>query len=93
MPGTNTVSQGSAYGMAFKGTGKWDGRLRFIKALEKQGTVSTETPITALALSNQPSRIAQTLTKPYLYEVKSESNENVVSASVTRATQSEGVDI
>lgn len=93
VPGTNTVSQGSAYGMAFKGTGKWDGTSAFIKALEKQGTVSTETPITALALSNQPSRIAQTLTKPYLYEVKSESNENTVSASVTRATQSEGVDM
>lgn len=93
VPGTNTVSQGSAYGMAFKGTGKWDGTTAFIKALEKQGTVSTETPITALALSNQPSRIAQTLTKPYLYEVKSESNENTVSASVTRATQSEGVDM
>ncbi|MGK4306596.1 hypothetical protein FJD32_024055 (plasmid) [Shewanella sp. LC6] len=93
VPGTNTVSQGSAYGMAFKGTGKWDGTTAFIKALEKQGTVSTETPITALALSNQPSRIAQTLTKPYLYEVKSEANDKVVSASVTRATQSEGVDM
>ncbi|MGI2002061.1 type II secretion system protein GspD [Shewanella frigidimarina] len=93
VPGTNTISQGAGYGLAFKGTGKWDGTTAFIKALEKQGTVSTETPITALALSNQPSRIAQTMTKPYLYEVKSESNDNVVSATVTRATQSEGVDM
>ncbi|WP_237158927.1 type II secretion system protein GspD [Shewanella khirikhana] len=93
VPGTNTVTQGNVYGLAFKGTGKWDGTTAFIKALEKQGSVSTETPITALALSNQPSRIAQTLTKPYLYEVKSESNDKTVSASVTRATQSEGVDM
>lgn len=93
IPGTNTISQGSAYGMAFKGSGKWDGTTAFIKALEKQGSVSTETPITALALSNQPARIAQTMTTPYLYEVKSEANDNVVTASVTRATQSEGVDI
>ena len=93
IPGTNTISQGSAYGMAFKGSGKWDGTTAFIKALEKQGSVSTETPITALALSNQPARIAQTMTTPYLYEVTSEANDNVVTASVTRATQSEGVDM
>ena len=93
IPGTNTLSQGSAYGMAFKGSDKWDGTTAFIKALEKQGSVSTETPITALALSNQPARIAQTMTTPYLYEVTSEANDNVVTASVTRATQSEGVDL
>lgn len=93
IPGTNTISQGSAYGMAFQGSGKWDGTTAFIRALEQQGTVSTETPITALALSNQPSRIAQTMTTPYLDEVKSEANDNVVTASVTRATQSEGVDM
>lgn len=93
IPGTNTLSQGTAYGMAFKGAGKWDGTTAFIKALEKQGSVSTTTPITALALNNQPARIAQTMTTPYLYEVTSEANDNVVTASVTRATQSEGVDM
>ncbi|MGE4262182.1 type II secretion system protein GspD [Shewanella sp.] len=93
LPGTNTLSKGAGYGLAFKGTGKWDGTTAFIRALEKQGTVSTETPITALALSNQPSRIAQTQTKPYLYEVKTESNDKVVSATVTRSSQSEGVDM
>ncbi len=93
IPGTNTISKGSAYGMAFTGTGKWDGTTAFIKALEQQGSVSTETPITALVLSNHPARIAQTMTTPYLYEVKSEANDNVVTASVTRSSQSEGVDI
>lgn len=93
IPGTNTISKGSSYGMAFKGSGKWDGTTAFIKALEKQGSVSTETPITALALSNQPARIAQTMSTPYLYEVKTEANDKIITASVTRATQTEGVDM
>ncbi len=92
IPGSNTLSTGS-YGMAFKGTGKWDGTTAFIKALEQQGSVSTTTPITALGMSNQPARVAQTLTIPFVSEVKSEANENVISSSVTRGTQSEGVDM
>ncbi|GIU51280.1 hypothetical protein TUM4438_40340 [Shewanella sairae] len=93
IPGTNTITQGGSAGLAFKGTGKWDGTTALIKALEKQGTVSTETPITALVLNNQPSRIAQTLTTPYLYEVKAENNGDIVTASVTRAIEKEGVDM
>lgn len=93
IPGTTTVTQGASYGMAFRGTGKWDGTAAFIRALEQQGTVSTETPITALGLSNRPARIAQTMTTPYIDEIKSESNDKVITASVTRASQSEGVDM
>ena len=93
IPGTNTITQGGSAGLAFKGTGKWDGTTALIKALEQQGTVSTDTPITALVLNNQPSRIAQTLTTPYLYEVKAENNGDIVTASVTRATEKEGVDM
>ncbi|MBO2558947.1 type II secretion system protein GspD [Shewanella algae] len=92
VPGTNTVSQGTGYGLAFQGSGKWDGTTAFIKALEKQGQVSTETPITTLMVNNQPGHISQTLTKPYMDEVKSEANDNVVTASVTRGRQQEGVD-
>jgi len=93
IPGTNTITQGGSAGLAFKGTGKWDGTTALIKALEEQGSVSTDTPITALVLNNQPSRIAQTLTTPYAYEVKTENNGDIVTASVTRATEKEGVDM
>lgn len=93
IPGTNTVSQGSGAGLAFKGTGKWDGTTALIKALEEQGSVSTDTPITTLVLNNQPSRIAQTLTKPYFDEIQTENNGEIVTASVTRAEAKEGVDM
>ncbi len=35
IPGTNTISQGSTYGLAFKGAGKWDGRLSGNRKKEK----------------------------------------------------------
>ncbi|MGR6862908.1 hypothetical protein ACU5EH_22810 [Aliivibrio salmonicida] len=53
VPGTTTVSQGLGSGLAFTGTGKWSGTESLIKVLEKQGSVSTETPITAMILNNQ----------------------------------------
>nr|WP_238842340.1 hypothetical protein [Vibrio sp. 23023] len=93
IPGTNTVSLDAGYGLAFKGVGQWNGTNSFIKVLEKQGTVSTKTPVTALVLNNQPARISQTLTKPYLSNISSESSEGVVSSSVTRDKQTEGVDM
>lgn len=92
VPGTNTVSEQAGYGMAFQGTGKWSGTEALIKVLEKQGSVATQTPITALVLNNQPSRITQETLVPSIYETSTESSDGVISASVTRAETSEGVD-
>ncbi|MCY9828832.1 hypothetical protein [Vibrio chagasii] len=92
VPGTNTVSQEAGYGFAFQGTGKWSGTEALIKVLEKQGSVSTETPITAILLNNQPARITQQTIVPYVYETSSDSDEGVVSTSVTRREEVEGVD-
>lgn len=93
IPGTTTVSGSAGYGLAFSGINKWDGTQAFIRALKQQGNVSTETPISALLLNNQPGRISQTLTMPYADEVKTQANENVITASVTRANAVEGVDM
>ncbi|MDC5711159.1 hypothetical protein [Vibrio europaeus] len=93
IPGTNTVSQDAGYGFGFSGTGKWSGTESFIKVLEKQGSVSTQTPITAMLLNNQPAKLTQQRREPYLYEASSESSEGVVSASVTREVETEGVDM
>lgn len=93
MPGTNTVSQDAGYGLGFIGTDKWSGTEALIKVLEKQGTVSTQTPITALILNNQPAKLTQLREEPYLYEASSDSSEGVVTASVTRDKESEGVDM
>lgn len=93
IPGTTTVSGSAGYGLAFSGINKWDGTQAFIRALKQQGNVSTETPISALLLNNQPGRISQTLKMPYADEVKTQANENVITASVTRANAVEGVDM
>lgn len=93
VPGTNTISKGAGYGLAFQGTGKWDGTTAFIKALEKQGSVTTLTPITAMALNNQPAAISQTVTIPFMSEIKTQANDNVVEAEVTRDKVSTGVDM
>lgn len=93
VPGTSTISEGAGYGLAFTGTGKWTGTESFIKVLEKQGSVSTQTPITAMVLNNQPAKITQQNVIPYIYEASSESSEGVISASVTRRTEVEGVDM
>ncbi|ARR51789.1 hypothetical protein ETN89_19600 (plasmid) [Photobacterium damselae subsp. damselae] len=93
VPGTSTVSKGAGYGLAFEGTGKWDGTTAFIKALEKQGSVTTLTPITAMALNNQPAAISQTVTIPFMSEIKTQANDNVVEAEVTRDKVSTGVDM
>ena len=93
VPGTSTISEGAGYGLAFTGTGKWTGTESFIKVLEKQGSVSTQTPITAMVLNNQPAKITQQNQIPYIYEASSESSEGVISASVTRKVEVEGVDM
>nr|WP_014343740.1 hypothetical protein [Aliivibrio fischeri]AEY78137.1 hypothetical protein [Aliivibrio fischeri] len=93
VPGTTTISQGAGYGLAFMGKGKWTGTESFIRVLEQQGSVSTQTPITAMILNNQPAKITQQNVIPYIYEASSESSEGVISASVTRKTEVEGVDM
>ncbi len=93
VPGTTTLSTGAGSALAWSGIGKWDGAQAFIRALKQQGQVSTETPVTALLLNNMPGRISQTMTVPYADEVKTQANENVVTAEVTRALSKEGVDI
>ncbi|MGF1872014.1 type II and III secretion system protein [Photobacterium indicum] len=93
IPGTTTTASSAGYGLAFQGTGKWDGSTAFIKALEQQGTVSTETPISFLALSSQPARISQDLVTPYLSEVSTEVTDTTTSTSVTRDEEHEGVDM
>ncbi|WP_299695790.1 type II and III secretion system protein, partial [uncultured Vibrio sp.] len=65
IPGTSVVdTAGSGSGLAFQGSGGWDGTTAFIKALEQQGAVSTDTPISVLTLSSQPARISQTVKTP-----------------------------
>ena len=93
IPGTSTISEGAGYGLAFTGTGKWTGTQSFIKVLEQQGSVATQTPITAMILSNQPAKVTQQHIIPYIYEASSESSEGVISASVTRKVEVEGVDM
>ncbi|MGR5465448.1 type II and III secretion system protein, partial [Photobacterium damselae] len=93
VPGTSTISQGAGYGLAFQGTGKWDGTTAFIKALEKQGSVTTATPITGMVLNNQPATINQTVTVPFMSEIKTQANDNVVESEVTRDKVSTGVDM
>ncbi|EHD1698867.1 hypothetical protein JR728_004528 [Vibrio vulnificus] len=93
VPGTTTLSEGAGYGLAFTGSGKWDGTSSFIKVLEKQGSVSTQTPVTAMVLNNQPAKITQQILEPYVDEIKSDSSEGVVSGGFTRAKESEGVDL
>lgn len=93
IPGTTTTAVGSGAGLAFQGTGKWDGTTAFIKALEQQGTVSTETPINILTLNNHPARLSQDLKTPYLADIKVESNDNSTSTETQRGKETEGVDM
>ena len=93
IPGTTTSAAGTGYGLAFQGTGKWDGTTAFIKALEQQGTVSTETPINILTLNNHPARLSQDLKTPYLADIKVESNDNSTSTETQRGKETEGVDM
>lgn len=92
VPGTTTVSQGAGYGLAFQGTGKWDGTTAFIRALRKQGSVAEETPITGMFLNNQPGTINQITTTPLL-DVKTTANDNVITSDLKRTSVATGVDI
>ncbi|HAS4945371.1 TPA: hypothetical protein I7C74_003324 [Vibrio cholerae] len=92
LPGTNTVSQGSSYGLAFEGTGKWSGTEALIKVLQKQGTVTTSTPVTAVILNNQLGHLTQMTKVPFVSEVTSNSSEGVTSNGFTRGEEMQGVD-
>ena len=93
-PGTNLISQGNGFGAAFEATsGRYSGTTALVKVLRKQGTVSTETPITKLVLNEQPAQIQQLRSIPYIYETKTETNDGVTSTSVSRRNQTEGVDM
>ncbi|MEC6816764.1 type II and III secretion system protein [Photobacterium toruni] len=93
IPGTTATATGNPAGLAFTGTGKWDGTTAFIKALEEQGTVSTQTPISMLTISGQAARISQTITTPYLSDISTEVTETTTSTSTTRDKVVEGVDM
>ncbi|GIU42918.1 hypothetical protein TUM4438_10620 [Shewanella sairae] len=93
IPGTTTAAATNGFGMAFQGSGKWDGTTAFIKALEQQGSVSTETPINIQTLSNQPGRLSQTLTTPFLSDIKVNTTDNSSDTETTRGSVSEGVDV
>lgn len=92
LPGTNTVSEGSGYGLAFEGTGRWSGTESLIKVLEKQGTVSTSTPVTAVVLNNQLAQLTQQRIVPYVLDANSNSSDGVTSTGFTRDEKMEGVD-
>ncbi len=95
IPGTSATSDlvSAGSGLAFQGAGKWDGTTAFIKALEQQGTVSTDTPIGILTVSAQPSRISQDLTTPYLSDISTDVTDTTTSTSTTRGKVVEGIDM
>lgn len=95
IPGTSATSDlvSSSSGLAFQGTGKWDGTTAFIKALEQQGTVSTDTPIGVLTISSQPARISPTVKTPYLSDISTEVTDTTTSTSTTRGNVVEGIDM
>ncbi|MFI3246234.1 MAG: hypothetical protein R3Y10_07065 [Ferrimonas sp.] len=89
----SSLVNGTVNGLSFAGSGKWDGTDALIKALETQGVVSTETPITAITMNNQPVRLSQTLDRPYISEIETDVSDGVVTASITRDVEREGVDM
>ncbi|BCL74184.1 conserved exported hypothetical protein [Vibrio nigripulchritudo FTn2] len=94
LPGTDTVSNGAGYGLAFEGSGEWDGTSTFIKVLEKQGTVSTESPVIAPAVHNIPVKLSQRFKIPYLSDIASKTQEGgVVSTETKRDKEFEGIEL
>jgi hypothetical protein len=93
--GTSLYSNSSTtgYGFSFKGVNGWDGTTAFIKALKKQGNVSVTTPVTQLALNNIPVRVTQNKEVPYIYSIKSNVDDGIISTEIERSTAVEGVDL
>ena len=92
VPGTDLISNGVSPGLAFTGGGKWDGSSALINALNQQGQVSTETPITILVQNHQTNHITQGRTIEFLENLSSDSSEGVVSTETERGKRREGVD-
>ncbi|WP_237156005.1 type II secretion system protein GspD [Photobacterium phosphoreum] len=94
VPGsTATASGSSAAGLAFIGTGKWDGTSALIKVLEQQGTVSTATPVNLRTISTQPAYISQVTDIPYLSNVSTNTTETSTTTSTERDKKVVGVDM
>ncbi|GLO64024.1 hypothetical protein MACH09_45320 [Vibrio sp. MACH09] len=92
IPGTSLLFKGASPGLAFTGGGKWDGTTALINALNKQGQVSTETPISILVQNHQTNHITQGNTIEFLENVGSNSDEGVVATQTERGVRREGVD-
>ncbi|GAM65481.1 hypothetical protein JCM19232_4981 [Vibrio ishigakensis] len=86
-------NSGIRSGLGFEGSGDWEGTSAFIKALEQQGTVSTDTPISVLTISSQPARISQTVNTPYLSDISIDVTDTTTSTSTTRGNVVEGIDM
>lgn len=94
IPGTSLLDTGgSSSGLAFQGANGWEGTSAFIRALEMQGSVSTDTPISVLTLSAQPARISQVVKTPYLSDISTEVTDTTTSTSTTRGEVVEGIDL
>jgi len=93
IPGSNITAPNANYGLAFEATGSWDGTQAFIKALEQQGSVSTQTPISFLALNSQPARISQITETPYLSDITTQITDTSTNTTTTRDKVTEGIDM
>lgn len=93
IPGTTATAAGPASGLAFIGTGKWDGTTAFIKVLEQQGTVSTSTPVNLRTVSTQPAYLSQVTDIPYLSNVSTNVTETSTETSTQRENLMVGVDM
>ncbi|MFA0602701.1 type II and III secretion system protein, partial [Vibrio sp. 10N.222.49.E4] len=92
IPGTSLVSGSSSPGFAFTGGGKWSGSTALINALNQQGQVSTETPITILVQNHQTNHITQERIIEFVENISSDSDEGVITTDTERGKRSEGVD-
>lgn len=92
IPGTDLLTQTASPGLAFTGGGKWSGSTALINALNQQGQVSTETPITILVQNHQTNHITQERVVEFMENLSSDSSEGVVSTDTERGKRREGVD-
>lgn len=92
IPGTDLVSGSASPGLAFTGGGKWSGSSALINALNQQGQVSTETPITILVQNHQTNHITQERIVEFVENISSDTDEGVVSTDTERGKRREGVD-
>nr|WP_014343599.1 hypothetical protein [Aliivibrio fischeri]AEY78185.1 hypothetical protein [Aliivibrio fischeri] len=92
IPGTDIISNSVNPSFAFTGGGKWDGTTALINALNKQGQVSTETPITILVQNHQTNHVTQENIIEFVENTKSNSDEGVVTTETERGKRREGVD-